>query len=286
MVESVYTALDAARASGDPASLGDAQMAVVESLVAVYDSDVDRTVRLVALESMQEHLDGAFEAFKSLDDPLRNAYAWLTQAAASAEFAFLSEDAEARDRYFYQAIDCSERSLKELYRFETAGFDLVSTACTQVLGVLARLRALELPQDHRNAVDAMIGGVSELMGEALADDFRFRNEGMERIHTARWMGLLADMTEDPEERLDTLRVQFDLVVDGAETLRDTSAVEEADKSMKWAQAISAQIERAQGHLGRASEAVVCPDCGRDNETGSKYCIYCGALLTTKMVGAS
>ncbi len=279
MTDTAYAQLERAWRSGDPASLGDAHMAIVETLVTDYDIDADRSIREVALESIQEHLDGAFTAFKELDDPLRNAYASVTQAAAAAEFAASSQDPDERTMYFYQAIDSSEKGLTELYRFDSVGFDLVTTMCSQVLGVLARLRGLDMPLDRQAAIDEMIGGVSELMGEALANDFRFRNEGMDRVHTARLVGLLADMEEDPDERLDTLRVQFDLVMDAAETLRDTSATEDAEASLKWARELKMQLQHLQAQRAREPAAVVCPTCGHENVPGSKFCAQCGAQLS-------
>jgi hypothetical protein len=253
-------------------------MAVVESLISDYDMDVDFQIREVALESIQAHLDGAFEAFMDVDDPVREAYAWVTQAAASAEFAAAAQDPEARTRYFYQALDSSEKGLSALYRSGFASFDLIQSACCQVLGVLARLRDLEMPEDAQPAIDEMIGGVSELMGEALANDFRFRNEGMDRIHTARLMGLLAEMEESLDERLDTLRVQFDLVMDAVETLRETSDKQAAEANLKWAREIKEQIEQLQAQFARQPATVLCRTCGHENVAGSKFCAQCGALL--------
>jgi hypothetical protein len=278
MTDTVYAQLEKAKRSGDLASLGDAHMAIVESLVADYDIDSDRSIRDVALGSIQEHLDRAFDAFGELDDPLRNAYAWVTQAAASAEFAAVSQEPDERARHFYQAIDSSEKGLAEVYRFDSAGFDLMATACSQVLGVLARLRSLEMPEETQPAIDEMIGGVSELMGEALANDFRFRNEGIDRVHTARLMGLLADMEEDPAERLDALRVQFDLVMDAVETLRETSAKSDAEASLKWAREIKEQIEQLQAQRSSEPAKVLCRTCGHENVPGSKFCAQCGAQL--------
>jgi hypothetical protein len=279
MTDTVYVQLEKAKRSGDPASLGDAHMAVVETLISEYDTDVDHTIREVALESIQAHLDEAFEAFKDLDDPLRAAYVWVTQAAASAEFATAAQDPETRARYFYQAMESSEKGLNALYRSGSTSFDLIQTACCQVLGVLARLRDLEMSDDQQPAIDEMIGGVSELMGEAMANDFRFRDEGMDRIHTARLMGLLAEMEEDPDERLDTLRVQFDLVTDAVETLRETSAKRDADTSLKWAREIKEQIEQLQAQRAIEPETVLCRTCGHENVAGSKFCAQCGAQLS-------
>jgi hypothetical protein len=279
MMDTVYVHLERAKRSDDPATLGDAHMAVVETLIEGYDTDADRSIREVALESIQEHLDGAFEAFKELDDPLRNAYASVTLAAAAAEFAAASQDPDERARYFYQAIDSSEKGLTELYRLDSVGFDLAHTACSQVLGVLGRLRGLDMPGDSQTAIDEMIGGVSELMGEALANDFRFRSEGMDRVHTARLMGLLADIEEDPDERLETLRVQFDLVMDAAETLRDTSAKEDAETSLKWAREIKEKIEHLQAQHDREPATVSCLTCGHENVPNSKFCAQCGAQLS-------
>jgi hypothetical protein len=278
MMDQAYARLEDARRSGDPASLGDAHMAVVETLIEDYDVDAGQTVCEVALEKIQEHLDGAFETFKELDDPLRNAYAWVTQAAASAEFASASKDPETRMRHFYQAIDSSQRGLTELYRLDSVGFDLIATACSQVLGVLARLRELEMSEGSQAAVDEMIGGVSELMGEAMANDFRFCSEAMDQVHTARLMGLLADMEEDPDERLDALRVQFDLVMDAAETLQDTSAKKDAQANLKWARMLREQLDQLQEQRAHESATVLCLSCGHENALGDALCVQCGATL--------
>jgi hypothetical protein len=278
MMDAAYAQLDEARQSGDPASLGDAHMAVVETLIADYDVDAGQAVCEVALEKIQEHLDGTFEAFKELDDPLRNAYAWVTQAAAAAEFAAASKDPDTRARHFYRAIDSSEKGLTELYRLDKVSFDLVATACSQVLGVLARLRELEMPEGSQAAIDEVIGGVSELMGEAMANNFRFRSEGMDQVHTARLMGLLADMEEDPDERLDALRVQFDLVMDAAETLRDTSAKQDADANLKWARMLKEQLDQLQAQRARGPGIVLCLACGHENVLGDELCAQCGASL--------
>jgi hypothetical protein len=281
MMDTVYVHLERAKRSDDPATLGDAHMAVVETLVEDYDTDADRSICEVALESIQEHLDGAIEAFKELNDPLRNAYASVTQAAASAEFAAASQDPDERARYFYQAIDSSEKGLTELYSLDSVSFDLAHTACSQVLGVLGRLRGLDMPGDSQTAINEMIGGVSELMGEALANDFRFRSEGMDRVHAARLMGLLADMEEDPDERLETLRVQFDLVMDAAETLRDTSAKEDAAASLKWARELKEKLDHLQAQRVREPATVLCQACGHENEPGGKFCAQCGASLNSE-----
>lgn len=279
MTDTVYAQLERAKRSGDLASLGDAHMAVVESLIDDYDMDVDFHIRQVALESIQAHLDEAFEAFKDLGDPLRAAYLWVTQAAASAEFAAAAQDPDLRAQYFFQAMESSERGLTALYQLGFANFDLIQTACCQVLGVLARLRDLEMPEDAQPAIDELIGGVSELMGEAMANDFRFRSEGMDRVHTARLMGLLAEMEEDPDEQLDTLHVQFDLIMDAVETLRETSAKQEAETSLKWAREIKEQIEQLQAQRAIEPETVLCRTCGHENVPGSKFCAQCGGQLS-------
>jgi hypothetical protein len=91
-----------------------------------------------------------------------------------------------------------------------ANLDLAAKLYITMIETLFRIRALFDKADQLQALDELIRGVAENLGEVQVLDLQFRAEANDLLFTASMLEALADLEEDPEIKKELLETSQDL----------------------------------------------------------------------------
>jgi len=159
-----------------------------------------------ALENSLTSYDQAKVIFQAENQPWLSAWVDLKKAALHCE---LAEGANYMGRGV-QAHTAMELINKTLIAIPDlpADLDLAAKLYITMIETLFRIRTLFDRPDQMQALDELIRGVAENLGESMALDLSLRAEANDLKFTAEILKALADLEEDPqskEEMLETSR---------------------------------------------------------------------------------
>jgi len=278
MVEAAQQRLKTALEKGDPREVGWAHLEVAHAL---FQRSTDWQEFLEDSKQALIEADLAIDSFSGIPFPAGIASAHLARASI-----------------YTQLIDEEHDELKK-----AAGVDRALTACLAAQGavdgegvhagqvfdiyssvsvLLLLLRGMLDNEEFQDQLDGLINKNSLLLGGIVAEDVKLRAEGNSILLGSDLMGLLAELEEDEEEQKDILKTQSMLALQAARWFESSSDPDLLNQAVEKYQSASSRLEEKSDSTTGIKEGIgLCPDCGKSNSPGAKFCNECGAPLKKK-----
>lgn len=275
MVEAAQKRLENALKKSDPWEIGWAHLDVAYSL---FQRSTDWQEFLEDCKQALIEADQAIDSFSGIPFPAGIASAHLARASI-----------------YTQLIDEEHDELKK-----AAEVDRALTACLAAQGavdgegvhagqvfdiyssvsvLLLLLRGTLDNEEFQNQLDDLINKNSLMLGGIVAEDVKLRAEGNSILFGSDLMGLLAELEEDEEEQKDILKTQSMLALQAARWFESSSDPDLLNQAVEKYQDASSRLEeKPDSTTGIKEDIGQCPDCGKSNSPGAKFCNECGAPL--------
>ncbi|MBN1640937.1 MAG: FHA domain-containing protein [Anaerolineae bacterium] len=244
-------------------------------LEEVPDVD-DLGERRLSLERVCQHARAAAEGYVAASLSWGAAEARLAEAIALAALAELDEG-QAREDRLAQAVEACQAACAQIGEGGQGQLSLCAgiwAGCAEVLLQVYALSGGDLAR--RAALEPLVEALGDATGEALRWDRAYRQEGRDALLMAQVAEAVADLEEDPQQRLTATQACADLALTAGAYLQQTGDVEEMNRAYDL-------IRNAQGALQAARAAAPsalqrCARCGSEQPPGARYCTICGAPL--------
>jgi hypothetical protein len=176
-----------------------------------------------ALENSLTSFDQAKVIFLAENQPWLAAWVDLKKAALHCD---LAEGANylGRGVQVHTAMELINKTLTAIPDLP-ADLDLAAKLYITMIETLYQVRALFDKPDQLQALDDLISGVAENLGESIALDLSLRTEANDLKFTAGILEALADLEEDPEIKKDMLETSQDLERQAAGNLAISSPLD-------------------------------------------------------------
>jgi hypothetical protein len=193
---------------------------IIEELESLNKSENNQEVQ-AALEESLKMCEQAREIFLAHDQPWLAAWTDLKKASLHAKLAQMANYL-GRAVQAHSAMELVNGVLEALptYPFN---LDLAANIYIGVIDTLFWIRSLFQEPEQLEALDDLIRGVSENLGEAQAMDFLYRAEANDLNFTAGILETLAELEEDSRAREELKKASQELYGQAEDYLSITSA---------------------------------------------------------------
>lgn len=183
----------------------------------------DQQKILFALESSLDQYDQAKEIFLVESQPWPAAWANLKKASLHIELAQMA-NAMGRAVQVHTAMELIKDVLTEIPSLSPS-MDLAAKLYIVMIDTLIRIRSFFKEPEQLEALDDLIRGVAESLGEAQALDLLFRAEANDLVFSARILEALANLEEDPQRKGEMMETSRGLSRQAAENLMISSTLD-------------------------------------------------------------
>lgn len=225
------------------------------------------------LEEGQPLLDRVIRLFHTLEDSTLEAWTMLQKASLLADLA-RSVGSSERAQLSRQALHLVREAHNCLGDSPAPALAATTDLYLLMLETLLKVRDLFEDPVQREALEALIQGLSAHFGECLAADLALREGAADQLFTAQVLDTLIDLEEDPETRQEMLTTSQNLALQAYDQLRATSA---ADAELEPVAALLAALKNKDRQTS-APQMTICPQCSASNPLGTRFCRQCGAGL--------
>lgn len=262
----------------DAVHAADRHMARVDLWLDDLPEIEDQAERRIALSRVVEHARASAEAYgASTSSPWPVAEARLVEAIAAAALADMEQGA-AREQRVEQAARACRSACAQVGEGERGQLSLAAGIWAGCAEALLQIYALsEGNGERRAALEGLVAALGEATGEALAWDRIYRDEGRQALFLAQVAQAVADLEEDPRGRLLAAQEVHQLALTAGAYLQQTGDLEEMGRAYDLIHASEGAVTSARVAVAEA-ESLRCPQCGRAEPPGARFCGRCGARL--------
>lgn len=233
--------LKAAHEGQDPLAIGRAHLGMVAALGQLAEE------KPAALTQANQQADLALEQLKGVKAPWDLSQAHLAKATVTTDLAAATQNPAYRHNWAFHALDHCQRAVETLYQGELPPHQVSQGLLAAVVALLIRLRSLIEVPEAAQAVDQLLDGLGEMLGQALGWEHRHQSEGADLLTMAQAFRSFAQGETDPAGQLLQFRAQRVAAGEAAGRLRLTRQRELA----RQAQALFDQADGAIRNLEAA-----------------------------------
>ena len=182
-------------------------LARISDLAESIEGENDQEIQS-ALEKSLTLYDQAKEVFLKEDQSWLAAWADIQKASLICELASMA-NSMGRAVQAHTAMELVKAVLEEMPTY-LPSLDLATKLYIALIDTLLRIRSLFNKEDQLEALDNLIHGVAENLGEVMVHDLSFRAEANDLKFTTGILEALADLEEDPQIKKDMWETSQDL----------------------------------------------------------------------------
>jgi hypothetical protein len=277
VLKEALSRLEEAEREGSSERIGQAHMGVVSVLEEMLESAGDFRAARRLYGQMLEHVDETLRAYEGQAPAWRVAQIRLLKAAVLVEMARREGDPEERASQVGGAIDHCHLATNGLRESSETRHLVLADWHLPVVAILLQLRDL-VDEEAQQALDGMIESYSEILGESLTSDLQQQKAGRDFLFSAYVLAALADLEDDPRNRLETMKSQMAGALEAAETLRHSSDLELAHEAYALVAETSAGLANLTAVGQDRDRRLACSACGTESSPGKRFCTRCGVRL--------
>lgn len=249
MKDRALAQLKAAHGSRDPLAIGRAHLAVVAALAQEVEDNP------AALNEANRQADLALQQLQNLEAPWELSQAHLAKATVTTDLAAATRNPAYRHSWAFHALDHCQRAVETLYQGELPPHLVSRQLLAAVVALLVRLRSLIESPAAAQAVDRLLEGLAEMLGQALGWEIRHGNQGLDLLTLAQSFRSLAQAQKEPAGRLSHLKAQRAAAGEAVRRLRLTRQREPARQAQALYDEADARLRGLGATLAREGAGI-------------------------------